>query len=97
METYTLEKIKTLTKAEVNKIRKANKSDATNGIKKIIGIPEDREYGIGDTMVRVGFKTEENELFQCKMDDRTFYYVIACPVDNEFAFCFSFYPITHYN
>jgi len=91
MQDYEMERVKILSEQEYKRIHKDGRM--TKNIRESIGIPEGVRYGIGDTFVHTKIPTVARELLSCFYNGRKFYYVVANPVDEVSAFCYSFYPI----
>lgn len=89
MDDYTMEKIMKLNETQFRLFAKDGK---TKEVKNILGIPSNKKYGIGDSMVMTKMHTEPNDVLKMDWNGREVYYVVINPIDEQMAFCFSIYP-----
>ncbi|MBU5333608.1 hypothetical protein KQI61_15520 [Anaerocolumna aminovalerica] len=89
MDNYIMEKVMELNETQFRLFAKDGK---TKEIKKILGIPSNKKYGIGDSMVKTNMHTKPNDVLKMNWKGEDRYYVVIKPVDEEMAFCFTVYP-----
>lgn len=89
MSDYTMEKVMKINETQFRLFAKDGK---TKEIKKILGLPENKKYGIGDSVVQVNQVTLPNDVLKMTWSGEDRYYVVINPIDERLAFCYSVYP-----
>lgn len=89
MQDYSMEKIMELAERQFELFSKDGK---TKEIKNILGLQEDKKYGIGDSMVRTNMVTKPKDVLKMNWNGQDRYYVVIEPICEELAFCYTVYP-----
>lgn len=62
-----------------------------NELRNLLGISEETEIGIGDTMVMIGEHCKPKDVFEYVNNGKSRYYVVIESVDNRTAYCYVIY------
>ena len=81
-----MDKVATLNKEQYEKIKKQGVLGTE--VRVLLGIPRNRKVRIGDSMVHIGTKSEERDVFKYVHNGtREVFYIVISPEDEMDAFC----------